>query len=372
MSVQPGFDNASYTPAPGWAAHAPQTRWSAAAALRWQALRGLLVALVTTLLLTGATAPPKAHVHKPAAVKHYTNPVFAQDYPDPSVIKVGAHYYAYGTDPYTAWQHSGAHFPILSSTDLVHWAYVGDIFSDQPPAWAYKDYWAPSVLAWHGSYYAYYTARDTATDRLCVAVATARQPTGPFTPRTVFGCGPADGQGWIDPAPFMDGDGKAYLYFKVDNPYHIIAVLRLRPDLLHAAGPPKELFTLSQGWENGAYSTVEAPYTIKHGRLYYLFYSGSSWTSTYAMGYATATSPLGPFRKSPRNPILRGTAAVPGPGGGSVVAGPHGGLWMVYHGWTGGPGNDQGGLRTLRIDPLVWHGDQVTVRGPTSSPQPMP
>ncbi|GAC1432463.1 MAG: glycoside hydrolase family 43 protein [Chloroflexota bacterium] len=332
---------------------------------------GMVLLLVfAAVVLGGASAPPLGHPGKPGVAQRYRNPVFAQDFPDPGVLKVGADYYAYSTD--TGWATSGTHFPILRSRDLVHWTYVGDVFGDHPPAWAYKDYWAPSPLAYRGTYYVYYTARATDTDRLCVGVATASRPTGPFMPRTIFGCGPSDGQGWIDPAPLVDDGGHAYLYFKVDNPYHIISVLRLRPDLLHAAGPPTTLFTLSQGWEYGSYSTVEAPFPLKRGRLYYLFYSGNNWTSDYAMGYATATSPLGPFHKSAHNPILQGTSGAIGPGGGSVVVGPHGGLWMIYHAWTGGPGYDQGGQRTLRIDPLVWHGDSVVVRGPTTVPEPVP
>jgi beta-xylosidase len=338
--------------------------------IAWRALsRGSALAVVLAGLLLAGVGAPYNRAGATAASGRYTNPVYAQDFPDPGVLKAGADYYAYSTE--TGWENAGGHFPILHSRDLVHWTYVGDVF-DEPLTWAYQDYWAPSPLAAHGLYYVYYTARASASDRLCVAVATARMPTGPFTPRTVFGCGPSDGQGWIDPAPFVDSDGRAYLYFKIDNPYHIIAVLRLRPDLLHADGPPQKLFGLSQGWEYGSYSTVEAPFPLKHGHLYYLFYSGNDWTSNYAMGVAMAASPLGPFHKSPHNPILRGNARVIGPGGGSVIAGPHGGLWMLYHAWTGGPGYDKGGMRTLRIDPLAWHGDDVAVRGPSLSAEPAP
>jgi hypothetical protein len=45
---------------------------------------------------------------------------------------------------------------------------------------------------------------------------------------------------------------------------------------------------------------------------------------------------------------------------------------MVYHAWSGGPGYDAGGVRTLRIDPISWHGNTISVRGPTTGPEPAP
>jgi len=101
-------------------------------------------------------------------------------------------------------------------------------------------------------------------------------------------------------------------------------------------------------------------------------HSGNDWLHDYDMGYATSASPLGPFVKDRGNPILRDTKGVTGPGGGSVVQGPHGGWWLAYHAWTGGLSYDTGGVRNLRIDPLAWMGDRITVRGPTTASEPLP
>ena len=69
--------------------------------------------------------------------------------------------------------------------------------------------------------------------------------------------------------------------------------------------------------------------------------------------------------------MLKSTKHVVGPGGGSVVTGPHDRDWLVYHGREAA-----GSARTLRIDPLVWNDritpPSVTVRGPSTSPQPIP
>ena len=52
-----------------------------------------------------------------------------------------------------------------------------------------------------------------------------------------------------------------------------------------------------------------------HRNGYYLLYSGASFAdASYAMGYAYASSPTGPFVKPSSEPILKSTADVLGPG----------------------------------------------------------
>lgn len=286
----------------------------------------------------------------------YTNPVFKRDFPDPTVLRLGRHdYYAYGTT--ASWE--TGYFPILHSSDLVHWRYVADAFKNFP-TWSSGDFWAPDVVKRGNTYYFYYVGHGGPGH--CIGVATGRSPKGPFKHRAIVGCGGANGIGWIDPDLFIDRDGKIYLYVSVDDPEHTISVVPMKPDLITAAGPAQRLFGLSQPWEHGAkFSTVEGPFLIRHGSLYYLFYSGNDYNGSYAMGYATSGSPTGPFTKYAGNPILHGNKHVVGPGGGSVVQGPDGNLWMVYHAWSGREGYENGGARTMRIDPLVWHGDAVTV-----------
>lgn len=327
----------------------------------------ILVRLLLALIVP-ATAAPVAIAAQARA--EYRNPVFARDFPDPMILRVGAVYYAYGTT--TAWQPLGHLFPILRSSDLVHWQYIGDALA-VAPSWGDGDWWAPDVIARHGLYYLFYVGKSLTTGLHCIAVATSRSPRGPFADHGTIGCGDAQGQGYIDPDPFIAPDGRAYLYFSVDSPYHSISVLALSADLLRASGPRKELFTLSQPWEHGRYfSTVEGPFMVLHQGTYDLFYSGNDWQHNYAMGYATAPSPLGPFTKYAHNPVLRGTAAVTGPGGGSLIQVPHHGWWLAYHAWSGGPGYANGGVRTLRIDPVFWHGSTVQVDGPSTTPKPAP
>jgi beta-xylosidase len=309
-----------------------------------------VTAILAALLLTGTLASAQVPTH--AAVK-YSNPVFTQDFPDPMVLRLNAHdYYAYATTAY--W--TNGYFPILHSTDAVHWKHVGDAFKNFPQ-WSTGDFWAPDIVKRGKSYYFYYVGKNTLNYH-CIAVATGTRPTGPFKTRNIIDCNDAGGLGFIDPDIFIDTDGKEYLYVASDAP-HTINVIPMQSDLIHKAGISKPLFGVSQKWESGGLaSTVEGSYTIKHGNLYYIFYSGNSYEGPYAEGYATSTSPTGPFTKFAGNPVLKGNKKVHGPGGGSVFEGPDGRLWMAYHARVGPPFHD---IRNFRIDPLVWHGDAVTI-----------
>ncbi|WP_331272822.1 family 43 glycosylhydrolase [Motilibacter deserti] len=87
----------------------------------------------------------------------------------------------------------------------------------------------------------------------------------------------------------------------------------------------------------------EGSTTVKHyvnGKaVYYLLYSANNWENeNYGVGYATADSPLGPWRKFEGNPVLSKNAALPmyGTGHGSVIASPDGSeLYYVHHGRPG-------------------------------------
>jgi hypothetical protein len=326
----------------------------------------------------------------------YTNPVFGS-FPDPMALRTSVDYYAYAT---------GANFPILHSTDLVNWSTAGTAFTATTfPAWSSGNPWAPSALAVSspdgrcgslqlpaGSlcFVLYYTGLNNGlpTASNCIGVAVSARPDGGFvdqgildngttTVRGPVGCGDAGGYSNIDPAPFIDTDGQAYLYFETGHNASgaaaAISVVKLAPDLVHALGPRTELFTGTQAWEQrGTMKIVEGPWMRRHSSRYYLFYSGGDWQGDYAMGYGVGTSPLGPFAKSQANPILTGTASVIGPGGGSVATGPATGAdQMIYHARSAA-----GQPRTLRVDRLVWNDAStpatVAVNGPTTTPQPLP
>jgi glycosyl hydrolase family 43 len=100
-------------------------------------------------------------------------------------------------------------------------------------------------------------------------------------------------------------------------------------DYAHSGGQKKD-----RRWAEGSTTvrTVDA-----QGRpQYYLTYSANNFENEfYGVGYATARSPLGPWRKSPANPILAQDPAksLYSTGHGSIVGSPDGRqLFYVHHG----------------------------------------
>jgi hypothetical protein len=329
----------------------------------------------------------------------YTNPVYGS-FPDPMALLTGADYYAYGT---------GSNFPILHSSDLVNWSSAGTAFTSSTfPSWDSGNPWAPSVLAMPTTssrgcpgfalplgatcFFLYYTGlnNNLSPASNCIGVATSDRPDGGFKDQGILsngtttahgplGCGDDAGYSNIDPAPFVDADGRAYLYFETGHPPDstawaaTISVVPLDTDLVHASGNRTPLLTGTQDWEQrGTSKIVEGPWLQRRGSSYYLFYSGGDWQGDYAMGYAVGGTPTGPFTKSAQNPILKGNSTVIGPGGGSVTKGPITGAdQMIYHARA-----DYGLPRTLRIDRLLWNDTAtpatVAVNGPTTTAQPLP
>jgi xylan 1,4-beta-xylosidase len=287
--------------------------------------------------LAAVVRPPVAAVSSPAAAsialtaRSAAGPVFARDFPDPSVIRAGGRYYAFST--HTSWETPDHVFPILVSSDLAHWTYGADVFS-APPRWGRGDWWAPAVISRGGNYYLYYSGQSY-SGMQCLAVATASKPAGPYTDHGPIAC--QDGtkaRGYIDAWPLL-ADGTAYLYFSVDGPdHHSISVLPLSLDMLRVAGPRVELLRISQAWERVGSGTVEGPSVFAWGSRFVMLYSGGDWRGRYGMGYAIAGSPLGPFVKS-TTPLLQTGASLSGPGGGSFFTDSRGRPWLAYHAWLG-------------------------------------
>ena len=280
------------------------------------------------------------------------SPVYDGDFPDPFVLVVGDRYFAYGT------QTGDMNLQVMESADLVGWQHRGDPLPELPPWAARGNTWAPSVLERSGSYVMYYVVRYEAAGRQAISVATASNPAGPFEDRSseplIF---QEDHTGSIDPSPFVDEDGTAYLLWKGDdNAVDLPASLwgaPLQPDGLTLAAEPTELLRLDAAWEQ---PLVEAPSLARVGEgTYVLFYSGGWWENdSYAIGYATGRGPLGPFHKDTETgPWLASEEGRAGPGGAEVFTDTDGGWHLAFHAWTPpNVGYENGGARSLWIEPI--------------------
>jgi beta-xylosidase len=166
----------------------------------------------------------------------------------------------------------------------------------------------------------------------------------------------------IDAHLFRDDDGSLYLYYvEIEGGFKI----KVQPmaDPLTKKGEPTEVIRPTVAWERKKGAVTEGPWMLKHKGDYYLMYSGSGADGPdYGIGYATAKSPLGPFTKYAGNPIAHRGNGVFGPGHHSVVTGPDGRLWMVYHQQNS---EKVGWQRFLAIDPL-WFDEQGVIHAKTT------
>lgn len=90
----------------------------------------------------------------------------------------------------------------------------------------------------------------------------------------------------------------------------------------------------------------------------------------YGIGYATADSPLGPWHKSPDNPIAGTDLKVgySGAGHNSITTSPDGTeLFVVYH-TQADPKHPENQVRTVNIDRLCIEGERLLIVGPTRTP----
>lgn len=303
-------------------------------------------------VLAAFTRSKRVHGHLP--------PVYPRDFPDPFVLRVGSTYYAYAT------QTGNTNVQAIRSTDLVTWDDLGDALPALP-SWAGPGRtWAPTVLRRGDQYVLYYTVREPSSDRQCISVAVARHPEGPFrdvsTEPLIF---QLERGGSIDPSPFVDADGSAYLLWKsddnaLDRPSSLWGQA-LTADGLALTGAATELLRRDRDWER---PLIEAPAMVRHARRYYLFYSANWWESSrYAIGYASGPTALGPFRKlTRRGPWTGSGEEAAGPGGQEFFTDSDGAVQMAYHAWTpGAVGYAAGGARSLRIASIRFVNGRPTI-----------
>ena len=265
-----------------------------------------------------------------ANAQTYTNPVIPGDFPDPSVIRVGEDYYATATTG--GWS---PHFPLLHSKDLVNWTIIGAVLQEKP-AWAKGDFWAPEIVEDKGRFFVYYTARrDDGKDKkgtLCVAVAVAEKPAGPYTDKGTLVC---QEMGSIDADFVRDEKGKPFLIWKEDGndrrqPTWIYAQ-QLDENGTRLLGKPHKLFRNTEPWEG---HVVEGSFVVRRDGWFYMFYSGNACcgrSCNYALGVARSKTLLGKWEKNPQNPILAENEFWQCPGHGSIVETPDGRFFLLYH-----------------------------------------
>nr|WP_067060705.1 glycoside hydrolase family 43 protein [Mucilaginibacter sp. L294] len=241
---------------------------------------------------------------------------------DPTIFYENNTYYLYGTG-----RPDG--FPVYTSTDLTHWKSHSTNALLKGDSYGNKGFWAPQLFKHNGKYYMAYTADEH------IAIAVSDNPLGPFV-QSVHK--PISMQGkQIDPFIFKNTNGDLYLYFvRLQNGNRIFEA-RLKNDISDIDETTiTECINAEQPWENtanAAWPVSEGPTVIKTAGLYYLLYSANDFRNPdYAVGYATSASPIGPWVKYNKNPILsRKNTLQNGSGHGDLFLAKDGQTYYVFH-----------------------------------------
>lgn len=260
--------------------------------------------------------------------KENVKPSFGQIHlADPTVFCDNGTYYLYGTSPV-----SDNGFWVYTSTDLQHWsgpAGAVDGYALRGNTYGTQGFWAPQVFKKDGRYAMAYTANEQ------IAIAWADSPLGPFVqdePAMI----PAKTKE-IDPFVFHDDDGKTYMYHVRLIGGNRIYVAEMNDDLRSMKEETaRECIAVNdKGWENtaeGKWGVSEGPTVVKLDGTYYMFYSCNDFRSIdYAMGYATAKSPLGPWKKHKKPIVSRHLTGENGTGHGDLFRDEDGRWMYVLH-----------------------------------------
>lgn len=273
----------------------------------------------------------------------YHNPVLDADFPDPSVLRApDGYYYAYATQTKRAGQI--LNFQVARSLDLATWEHLGEALPTKP-RWAATSqrFWAPDVSRHpDGRYLMYYSAQpDGPEPGLCLGIAVADRPEGPFldSGQPLLAGGP--GFENIDPMRFVDpADGRQWLFW--GSGFGPLRVRELAPDgLAFAPGSVAQVVVAPRPAAGPtAYGhLIEGSWVHYRQGWYYLFYSGDNCCGPdahYAVLVARARHATGPYQTLAQatgtdGTILTENARWQAPGHNSLITDDHGQDWLLYH-----------------------------------------
>ncbi|MGH6743990.1 family 43 glycosylhydrolase [Novosphingobium sp.] len=276
----------------------------------------------------------------------YLNPALAGDFPDPTILKDGEDYYL----THSSFE-AAPGLLIWHSRDLVNWTPIGPAL-DKPLGTVF----AVDLVKHEGRYYIYIPFMQAPWSQglksfANIFVIHADDIRGPWSDPIDLGIG-----GLIDPGHVVGEDGKRYLFLSGVNR------VRLTDDGLATDGPVEKVYDgwkYPDDWVTEAYS-LEGPKLFRRGDWFYLVTAvgGTAGPPTgHMVTVARARSINGPWQDCPHNPIIRTWNPADkwlSRGHASLVEGPGGDWWAVYHGYENGFYTL--GRQTL-LEPIQWDKD---------------
>lgn len=274
-------------------------------------------------------------------VRLYQNPVIHADYSDPDVVSSpdGSTFYMTASS-----FQSAPGLPILKSHNLVDWTLVNYAIDVVPPTELYSDgaphhgkgVWAPSIKYHDGEYYIYWGDPDVG-----IFMVKAENPEGQWSEPVLVKAG----KGLIDPTPFWDEDGKAYLangWAASRAGFNsVITISEMTPDGTSFVSAPVLVFDGNDGVNH----TVEGPKMYKRGDYYYLFAPAGGVATGWQL-VMRSKEIYGPYES--KIVMAQGDTDINGPHQGAWVSLPSGQDWFLHFQDKGPYG------RVVHLNPMKW------------------
>jgi len=276
----------------------------------------------------------------------YTNPVLYTDYSDPDAIRVGDDYYMVASSFSNV-----PGLPLLHSKDMVNWEIINYCLRTLPLDKYDKPVhgcgvWAPSIRFHEGTFFVCFPMPDDG-----IYMCTAKDPRGEWSEPVNI----RPGAGWIDPCPFWDEDGKAYLVAGVAKSRigykSVLHMVEMSPDGMSLIGDEIKVF---DGNENDQH-TIEGPKLYKRNGWYYIF-APAGGVKTGWQTVLRSKNIYGPYEYKV---VMRQ--------GSSQVNGPHQGAWLDTE-----SGEDYflhfqdvySAGRIVHLQPMCWKNDWPVIGEP--------
>lgn len=265
----------------------------------------------------------------------FRNPIIYADYSDPDVVRVGDDFYMTASS-----FNCTPGLPILHSKDLVNWTIINHAIKNVPHA-RYAavqpgcGVWAPAIRFHAGKFWIVFPTPDEG-----IYVTTADDPAGKWSEPHLLQAG----LGLIDPCPFWDDDGKAYLV-------HAYAASRagIRDRLRVCPMTPDGSRLLGEGQivfnDPEKHPTLEGPKFLKKDGWYYILAPAGGVETGWQVALRSKDI-YGPYED--KIVLQQGSTAVNGPHQGALLDTPDGGWWFVHFQDAGIYG------RIVHLQPVQW------------------
>ena len=269
----------------------------------------------------------------------YKNPILYADYSDPDACRAGEDYFMIASSFCNA-----PGLPVLHSKDLVNWKVINYILPKVPEERYDKPVhgcgvWAPAIRYHDGTFFACFPMPDEG-----IYMSTTKDPFGTWSEPVNI----RPGAGWIDPCPFWDEDGRAYLVAGVAKSRigykSVLHMIEMQPDGMGLIGEAKVVFDGNLNEQE----TIEGPKLYKRNGWYYIF-APAGGVKTGWQTVLRSRNIFGPYEY--RVVMRQGDTPVNGPHQGAWVDTVTGEDWFLHFQDVYAAG------RIIHLQPMSWKED---------------